>query len=392
MNLIKLKDKLQIEHYFIKPFVMIGKIVAKFYKLKTKHGIFLVYSNADIGGSTRVNIELAKCLRNKNPLIIFTKKPKNNLFYQKFKDLNIAIIDLHKLIDVKSFHFINMIFRGVVSEWSQQSNIEAIIGGENIYFYKIIPFLDKNIKRIEISHVDAWLNYSIGFHDLIDYRIFSTENLKKKVELQYRHCNMHKNEFEKLKFIENGIEFKALSSTNNERMQVFFIGRGSPQKRVHLAIGIAEIIHQKQIPIDFNFVGDVNNVIAINKYPYCKFYGDVFDEKSMNEIYQKTDVLLLTSAFEGLPIVIMEIMAQGKTVVSTAVDSIPDYIVNNKNGFLIHSKKEEDIIEEGANYIIELNNKHELRAEFGIKNQEIAREKFNLDYFCKNYNELLNTP
>ena len=389
MNINNLKVKLRIESYFIYPFALLGKLIARIYNLKTKHGLFLLFSNADIGGSTRVNIELAKCLRNKNPLIIFTKKPKNNLFLQKFSDLNIATIDLHKLIDVKSFHFINMIFRGIISEWAKQSKIEAIIGGENIYFYKIIPFLGENVRRIEITHVDAWLNYSIGFHDLIDHRIFSTENLKKKVELQYRNCKMNETKFEKLRFIENGIEFKKKSTTHNDRMQVFFIGRGSAQKRVHLAVAIAEIIHKQHFPIDFNFVGDVNNVIDTNNFPYCTFYGDVYDDSLLNKIYQKTDVLLLTSAFEGLPIVIMEIMALGKTIVSTAVDSIPDYIVNNKNGYLIESKKEEEIIKDGANYIIELYNNPELRNNFGIRNQEIAKEKFNLDQFCKNYNELI---
>jgi glycosyltransferase involved in cell wall biosynthesis len=284
MNINKLKAKLQIESYFIYPFALLGKLIARIYKLKTKHGLFLLYPNTDIGGSTRVNIELAKCLRNKHPLIIFTKKPKNNLFHQKFSDLNITTIDLHKLIDIKSFHFINFIFRGIISEWAKQSKIEAIIGGENIYFYKIIPFLEENVRRIEITHVDAWINYSIGFHDLIDYRVFSTENLKNKVELQYRNCKMNVTKLEKLKFIENGIAFKKISSTHNDRMQVFFIGRGSAQKRVHLAVAIAEIIHQLDFPIDFNFVGKVNNVIDIDKYPYCKFYGDVYDDSLMNKI------------------------------------------------------------------------------------------------------------
>ena len=389
MKLNRLKYKLQIESYFIYPFALLGKVLARIYRIKRKHGVFLLYSNADIGGSTRVNIELANCLSNKDPLIIFTKKPKNNLFRQQFKDLNIATIDLHKFIDVKSFHFINMIFRGIISEWAKQSKIEAIIGGENIYFYKIIPLINKNIKRIEISHVDTWINYSIGFHRLIDYRVFSTQNLKKKVESQYKNQKLNKEEFEKLRFIENGIKFRELSSINNTRMQVFFIGRGSAQKRVHLAIAIAEIIYQKQIPVDFNFVGNVGNVIDTNKYPYCTFYGDVYDESLMNEIYEKTDVLLLTSSFEGLPIVIMEIMAMGKTIVSTNVDSIPDYIENNKNGYLIQSKKEEEIIKEGTNYIVELYKHPELRKNFGILNKEIAKEKFNLDDFCKNYNELI---
>ncbi len=46
----------------------------------------------------------------------------------------------------------------------------------------------------------------------------------------------------------------------------------------------------------------------------------------MNKIYNETDILLLTSAFEGLPVVVMMMMAYGRVVISTAVNGIPDYI------------------------------------------------------------------
>ena len=61
---------------------------------------------------------------------------------------------------------------------------------------------------------------------------------------------------------------------------------------------------------------------------------------------------LLTSAYEGLPIAVMEMMAHGKVVVSTAVDGIPDYITNGENGFLLENNTDENkIIEEGISVL-----------------------------------------
>ena len=48
----------------------------------------------------------------------------------------------------------------------------------------------------------------------------------------------------------------------------------------------------------------------------------------MRSIYRRSDVLILTSAYEGLPLVVMYMMAYGKVILSTAVNGIPDYITH----------------------------------------------------------------
>ena len=67
-------QKLQLERIGMAPFVWLGKLAAVFFPLKTKHGIFLFFPNADIGGSPRVNAELTHLLKDKAPIIIFSKK------------------------------------------------------------------------------------------------------------------------------------------------------------------------------------------------------------------------------------------------------------------------------------------------------------------------------
>ena len=384
-----MKRKLALEYALMMPFVIAGKLYGKVFRLKTKHKVFLFFPNGDIGGSPKVNIDIANCLQPFSPIIIFSKKPNNNLFKERFKQTGAPIIDLHKKIDNKLYHFINFFYRGVIASWINAVEEPLVLGGEGIFFYKVIPHLKKSAWCVEVSHLATWLEYSIGFIDRIDVRVFSTERLKKDVELQYKKNHLDNRYFKKLTFIENAIDIPDYEAIENEQMQVVFIGRGSPQKRVHLIAAIAEQLHLQNAPVLISFVGDVDKVIDINKFPYCKFYGNVKDDALLRRIYRESDVLLLTSAFEGLPIVVMEMMAYGKVIISTNVNGIPDYILHEQNGFLISSNNEEDIVMEGVGYIKQLITNSDLKKALGARSREIAKQRFDYRKFCKEYIKVL---
>ncbi|RYY67432.1 MAG: hypothetical protein EOO13_14565, partial [Chitinophagaceae bacterium] len=69
-----------LERIGMAPFVWLGKMAALIFQLKTTHRIFLFFPNADIGGSPRVNAELTHLLKDKDPIIIFSKKAHNNQY------------------------------------------------------------------------------------------------------------------------------------------------------------------------------------------------------------------------------------------------------------------------------------------------------------------------
>jgi glycosyltransferase involved in cell wall biosynthesis len=276
-----------------------------------------------------------------------------------------------------------------LATWINKQPKTVVFGGESIFFYKVIPHIRDDIRTVELNHVHVWLPYTIGFIDRMDARIFSTRKLMEEVEQQYRENNLPQAYFKKLYFIDNAIDIPVYQPVVNEELQVFFIGRGSPQKRVHLVAGIAQKIHEKKLPVKFNFVGDVSKMININDYPYCRFYGNVKEEEEMQRIYEMADILILTSAFEGLPVVIMQMMSYGKVVVSTAVSGIPDYIFHEQNGLLIFSTEESAIIEEGVNLIERLQKDDTLRKNLGAKARKDAIEKFSRQSFETSYREIL---
>jgi glycosyltransferase involved in cell wall biosynthesis len=389
MSYKSVRRKLLFEKLLMLPFVWAGKLYGSLFPLNTQHGAVLFFSNGDIGGAPQVNVDITECIKDKKPLVIFSKFPRNNQFRERFNIEGARIIDLHKLIDRKLYHFVNFFYRGVISTWVNQQNIPVVLGGECLFFYKVIPHLPVATKRIEVCHLDTWMHYTIGYIDHITTRVFSTEELKHKIENQYRQNNLPPLYFSKLFFVDNAIDIPPYTTSNNKQMQVYFIGRGAAQKRVHLIASIAENIQKKNLSAHFNFVGDVGKVIDTSRYPFCTFWGNVNDAEKINEIYRTADVLILTSLFEGLPVVVMQMMAHGKPVISTAVNGIPDYIQHNDNGLLIYSVEEEAIIEEGVYHIEWLLKNPELRLKMGWNGRLGALKKFSKDAFCRTYHELM---
>lgn len=383
------KLKLAAEHALMFPFVMLGKFFGLLFPLKTSHHLFLFFPNGDIGGSPKVNIDITECVKDTQPLIIFSKKPKNNQFYKKFRETGVRIIDLAPYIDNKFFHFLNFIFRGVIATWVHRNPQSVIFGGECMFFYKMLPHVKKTVKCVELSHLPTWLNYNIGFIDRIDKRIFSTLKLKEQVIKQYDENKLDDVFYEKLLFIDNAVDIPSVSTTENDTLEVVFIGRGAPQKRVHLIAEIAGRMYGSGDKVHFSFVGDVEKIINPEDFPFSEFYGNVNDELLMDKIYRRSDVLILTSAFEGLPIVIMTMMAHGKVVLSTAVNGIPDYIEHMKSGLLIYETEEDKIVDKGVELLRLLLLQPNIKMELGKRSREAAIEKFSRTVFCKQYREVL---
>lgn len=382
-------NKLMLERVMMAPFIWLGKLAGYLFPLKTQHNVFLFFPNADIGGAPRVNLDITQLVQNEKPIIIFSKKAHNNLYRERYSNTGVKILDLHPYIDNKLFHFVNFFFRGLLATWINKQDHPVIFGGESIFFYKVIPHIRKNIRCVELTHVDVWFPYSIGFIDRIDARVFSTKVGLVKVIDQYKENNLPGHYYERLFFKDNAVDIPAVSESKNEIVQVFFIGRGSAQKRVHLVAAIAKLAYENSLPVHFNFVGDVHKVIDTKLYPYCSFYGIVTSDEQMSDLYKKADVLLLTSSFEGLPIVLMQMMAYGKLVISTAVSGIPDYIFHEKNGLLIYSNEEAAIIDEGLQHLNTLTKNPALRTMLGAQARKDAISQFSRETFNKSYRKLL---
>ena len=66
--------------------------------------------------------------------------------------------------------------------------------------------------------------------------------------------------------------------------------------------------------------------------------------QQMDSLYRRADVVVLTSASEGLPLVLMEAMARGKIVLAPAITGIPELVIPGKTGFLYEPGSLDDLV------------------------------------------------
>lgn len=383
--------KRNIELVGMFPFVLLGKLAGHLFRLKTKHRVFLFFPWADIGGSIRVNADIAQCIKDTKPLIIFSKKPKDNQFRSLFDIDGVTVIDLHKYIDNKLLHFVNFFFRGVIATWINRTENPVMFGGESMYFYKVIPHVKKSTRRVELCHLNTWFDFAQAYVEYIDARIFSTPQVKRDAENQYSTNLVPEKYYKRLFFIDNKVDIPEYEPVSNPVLQVLFVGRGAPQKRVHLIAAIAKRMHEQNSKVHFSFVGDVAQIIPEEVKQYTTLYGNLGKE-ALYKVYQQSDVLLLTSSFEGLPIVVMDMMARGKIVVSTAVGGIPDYIIPGKTGFLITETEEDKIVAQGVNYLTELAFDSSVKDRIGQDAYQYALAHFSEEQFCIAYRRFMLGP
>lgn len=162
-------------------------------------------------------------------------------------------------------------------------------------------------------------------------------------------------------------------------VKVLFIG-GTEAKRkgvydVLRAIPVVAEKHRSNIL--FAFVGecDVEKLRTICKEENVSNYVEILgylETEEKRKIISLSDIYILPSYSEGLPIAMLEAMAAGLPIISTPVGSIPEVIEEGVNGYLIKPGDYHELAEK----ILVLAEDKQLRQMMGKKNVEKIRREY----------------
>ena len=119
-----------------------------------------------------------------------------------------------------------------------------------------------------------------------------------------------------------GVDLPADAAAEATPPHVLFAGRLSPEKRIDV---LAEAT--AGLPRVIAGDGPLRHLVP----DACGFVPP----EEMPALYERTAVVVLTSEREGLPNVILEAMAHGKTVVTTPVGGIPALIRDGETGLVV---------------------------------------------------------
>lgn len=221
----------------------------------------------------------------------------------------------------------------------------------------------------------------------------STENITKGL-------NNHIGKKEQYKYIRLGVDinnFKNFKDTpslkkelniNEQNILVTTIGPFKPQKNLPDFIKIANNISKKYKNFKFVIVGDGTLRSEFEKL--IKEY-DISDSifligwrRDISNILNSSDIFVMTSLWEGLPISTIEAMCCGLSPIVNDVDGQREIIKNGFNGFLI---KPYDIKSCEEKILLLVNDK-KLKEDMSLNAKNSIDDTFSINYMIKRHEQL----
>jgi glycosyltransferase involved in cell wall biosynthesis len=180
-------------------------------------------------------------------------------------------------------------------------------------------------------------------------------------------------------------------SGNGDRVKALFLGFLIKSKGIYDMIEMAKKFERDNLPIKIiiggkgeeekNFLQKIKDENLSN----LEYLGWVSGEQKIN-LYKGSDLLLLPSYKEGMPMVILEGMSFGLPVVSSNIAGIPDMVVDGENGYLLAPGDIDGYVEK----ITKMVQDPSLRKNFGERSRTVA-ENFKKEKISLLWHQLYQT-
>lgn len=211
----------------------------------------------------------------------------------------------------------------------------------------------------------------------------------------------------KIRFVPNGVDTNCFMMDNKVRERM----RGQldlNNRFVWLAVGRLEAV--KDYPNMLNAFAKINShplrplLLIAGRGPLQRDIEELINKMSLNEyvrllgirsdvpfLMQAVDAYIMSSAWEGLPMVLLEAAAAGLTIVATDVGGNGEIVINNKSGFTVPPKNSE-ALSIAITKVMSMS--CEDRQQFGLAGRKHVLECYDLDRVADQwvalYHELLS--
>lgn len=174
------------------------------------------------------------------------------------------------------------------------------------------------------------------FHRVPDKYIFLTESTKNVIEKKTKYKNNY--------VVYNPVRFDRFHDVSKKNNEIIFIGRYTNQKDPLFALKIMNRIKEKGFMCHLNMFGSGKLLKKMNKYvkknKLESFVTVNNPTKSIIDEIRKSDLLLSTSRFEGLPLTIIEANSQSIPAISANWgDAVYEVVKNDVSGYVIDKRK-----------------------------------------------------
>ena len=191
--------------------------------------------------------------------------------------------------------------------------------------------------------------------------------------------------------IYNGIDKNKFfnKKMGNEVFTIGMVGRFSKQKNQIILIKAIEKIIKADVPIKLILMGSGKTKKNCEKYVKKSNLEEniVFVEGKFTDLISKLDLFVLSTKYEGLPLVVCEAMAANIPVIATNVPGVDEIIEDQVNGLLTKLNDYDDL----ANKVLNCINDKGLMQKLTYNAQNTVNYKFSQHKMLDNYyNEIIS--
>ncbi|MBC7849847.1 MAG: glycosyltransferase family 4 protein [Chitinophagaceae bacterium] len=347
-----------------------------------------------IGGAQRIFLDALQSVADVEKQIYFTRYSGDDKLKDAFFSTpNAAVRDIHRYCE-------NLFLRPFTIHYyafyfNRHENLH-LFSSNSTFFFDLLPFLKNSVCKTELFHNFAHTKNGMEWFGLatskyMNYRVVYDNYTYNNIRKQYEQYGLSELEFKKVLFIEPGVTIPAtLQKDYRPPLRVLYAGRGGPQKRVWLLNRVIEKLSEENIAVHFIFAGTMQDDLTEKTMEVSTMLGGISKEEEMYLLYDSVHVLILTSIFEGFPMVIKESMACGCVPVVTALEGNKMHLSTGVNALLIeHIADEEKVVNEAVRLIRELASDNELLKRLSQSAYDYARENFTRERFMEAYRVLL---
>ena len=282
--------------------------------------------------------------------------------YNPFKILHTKWILKKKKIDVIVLN-LNKDIR-VAGIAARMADIPVIIARNGIQL-----FSDKWKHKMTIKLVDGIITNSKSIKNA--YNQFSWMN-KNKTRVIYNGLGLKKNI--------KPLDIKTIWNIPKNHVVFVAAGRLVPQKGFDLLIEAANRLKKSTRPFTLLIAGmgkdrkSLQEKIVLNKLSNVKLIGF---QNNLPPILKASDYVIMPSRQEGMPNVVMESMALGKSVLAAKVNGVSELMDHNRTGYIFDPMKVKPILD-AMNFVLD-NHGSEKIINWGLLAKDHIKNNFRLD-------------
>jgi len=230
--------------------------------------------------------------------------------------------------------------------------------GYSITFHGWPVFFDAKYSRIKEKVLGARFTRSISYFCRSQLMMFS--ECDDPTAFKVVHCGL-------------SIAKYAYRPPKQQIKRLFCAARLSPEKGLTFAIEALSLLRVKGYDLELRLAGGGPSMVHLKTLTTqlgladrVKFLGFLTEDQVIGEL-QISDLFVLPSFVEGVPVSAMEAMAVGIPVIATNIAGTSELIEDGKNGILIRPSDSQAL----ANAVIRMIENHDFR----LRATELARQK-----------------